>query len=153
MQSFRSDKCLRSQCISLIAHISVRIHGLPAGKTCGWQVPVPENPAGTGKHFWKSDGSPLPVFATHAMPYISQAISAIPQLSHPLSSSLVVNTRTPVLLPPQPVVAKLPSAYSLYSYEETAKICTRFIRCVFSCPLDSNQPGKLIAQSVCRSTP
>src|ERR1700761_2451450 len=30
---------------------------------------MPENLAGTGKHFRESDGYPLPVFATRAMPY------------------------------------------------------------------------------------
>jgi len=46
----------------------------------------------------------------------------------------------------------LPPSYPLYGYEETAKICARFIRHVFNCPPDSIQPCKSIAQSVCRST-
>ena len=62
MQSFRSDKCLCSQCISLIANISVRIHGLPVSFTRGWWVPVPENPSDTGMGFWKSDGYGYPFF-------------------------------------------------------------------------------------------
>src|ERR1700761_2133342 len=58
-----------------------------------------------------------------------------------------------VLPCPQPAIAtvRLIEPY-LYHKETAKKSCYRFIRHVFHCPSDSNQPCKLIAQSICRLT-
>src|ERR1700761_6249076 len=65
-------------------------------------------------------------------------------LSPPFSSSSVVIS--PVIPQPQPVVAKLPPTNPYYGHEETAKICARFIKHVFNCPPDRNQPCESISQ-------
>jgi hypothetical protein len=57
--------------------------------------------------------------------------------------------QAPVIPQPQPVVAKPPPTDPYYGHEETAKICARFIRHVFNCPPDSNQPCKFIRRLTC----
>src|ERR1700761_4785450 len=60
--------------------------------------------------------------------------------------------QAPVLPQPQPVVAKPLPTDPYYGHEETTKICARFIRYVFNCPPDSNQPRKFIFQSSCATS-
>src|ERR1700761_4325094 len=59
----------------------------------------------------------------------------------------------PVLPCTQPAITTVQPIELYYYHKETAKnICYRLIRHVFNCPSDSNQPCKLIAQSICRLT-